>query len=222
MAKLPGTLRSALGIAAFAAALAFVARWTGRRRAGEAEQRRRPARVPISRRLGRLPLILGPASLLAGLALILSVVAPALLNNSSGVTYAQPIQFDHKVHVQQAGLTCAYCHRTASQGVTAGYPDVQLCMQCHQTVGAGQPEVEKLRQAWTKQQPINWVRLYREPDHVRFDHSAHVQAGVPCETCHGDVSNMTVMRQASAMKMQDCVACHEAKAAPTDCATCHY
>jgi hypothetical protein len=31
------------------------------------------------------------------------------------------------------------------------------------------------------------VRIYKVPEHARFPHKNHVQAGVPCQTCHGRV-----------------------------------
>jgi hypothetical protein len=101
-------------------------------------------------------------------------------------------------------------------------PDVQQCMFCHQTVGRGQTEIEKVRQAWASQQPIDWARIHRMPDHVRFTHDAHIQAGIPCATCHGDVAQMHQVTQERSLKMNDCVACHQQSGAPTLCATCHY
>ena len=43
-----------------------------------------------------------------------------------------------------------------------------------------------------------------------------------CMTCHGDVGNMTKVKQIRPLKMADCVNCHRDNNAPTDCITCHY
>ena len=139
-------------------------------------------------------------------------------------TPPQPLYFDHRVHVEQARLDCAFCHRTAAQGVTAGYPDVQQCIACHVVVAGGEraDEIEQVRQAWTQQQAIDWERIHRLPDHSRFPHAAHVQAGVTCESCHGDVAQMGQVVQVRSLKMGDCVDCHRETAATDQCAACHY
>jgi Cytochrome c7 and related cytochrome c/Class III cytochrome C family len=169
----------------------------------------------------RLVLIGLPALGLAGVIFFITVGVPALLASQPNPTPPEPIYFDHSIHVQVAGLDCAFCHRTASEGVTAGYPDLQQCMFCHQVVGEGQPEIEKVRQAWVEQRPIDWLRIHRMPDHVGFVHEAHIQAGIPCATCHGDVERMGQVTQVRSLRMNDCVSCHQQNAAPTECATCH-
>lgn len=83
-----------------------------------------------------------------------------------------------------------------------------------------------------RQRPIEWVRVHDLPDFAYFDHSAHVQAGVACQECHGPVETMHRMRQHSSLSMGWCVNCHrDATAqgvngkpvqASTDCATCHF
>src|SRR5581483_881368 len=145
----------------------------------------------------------------------------------------EPIHFDHSVHVQTAGLDCTFCHRTTAIGATAGYPDVQQCMFCHQVIASttasnaslttaeAQDSLDKIRQAWQQQQPVNWERVHRIPDHVRFLHEAHINAGFQCSTCHGDVGSMSQVVQVRPLNMGDCVGCHRDNGAPTECATCH-
>jgi hypothetical protein len=107
-------------------------------------------------------------------------------------------------------------------------------MTCHQVVGDGKLEVEKLRGYSDAGQPIDWVRVHRVPDHVHFVHEAHIQfftetnpeafpmASAVCSTCHGDVGSMVQVSQVRSLKMSDCVDCHRDNGAPTDCTTCHY
>jgi class III cytochrome C family protein/cytochrome c7-like protein len=175
--------------------------------------------VPLHR---RIPLVLVPAGLVAGGVFAIVVAVPRMAAAQSPGPPTQPIAFDHRVHTQAAGLDCAFCHRSAANGVTAGLPDVQLCMGCHQTVGQGQPEIDKVRMAWNRQQSIDWQLVHRLPDHTRFPHDAHIQAGIDCATCHGDVSHMSQVVQVRSLKMADCVACHQQHNAPTDCSVCHY
>lgn len=79
---------------------------------------------------------------------------------------------------------------------------------------------------------IEWVRVHNLPDHVHFDHRAHVAAGVTCQKCHGPVESMQRMEQFESLTMGWCVNCHQestktgingkAVDAKTDCAVCHY
>ncbi|MBM3940662.1 MAG: hypothetical protein FJ318_07200 [SAR202 cluster bacterium] len=170
---------------------------------------------------------------------------PPILGFSQGPT--QPIAFMHSVHVGQDAIDCQFCHRTVATDEAAGIPPVSQCMFCHDfgridgsqlsaegiTADEARAEVQKLRDAYygatdangqqiAPPSPINWQRVYRMPDHVQFVHSPHIQAGVSCSQCHGDVSKMQVVEQATSLKMRMCVDCHRQNNAPTDCTTCHY
>jgi hypothetical protein len=122
------------------------------------------------------------------------------------------------------------------KGSNASVPAVEQCMFCHKAVtgqGSEDPakfaEIAKVRQAFESGNPIDWIRVHRLPDTVRFVHSAHVKAllkpGAPiqsvCVTCHGNVPEMKQVAQIRPLKMGDCVACHRQNNAPTDCTTCH-
>jgi mono/diheme cytochrome c family protein len=59
------------------------------------------------------------------------------------------------------------------------------------------------------QGPIEWVRIHNLPDHVYFNHSQHVTVGkIACQTCHGPVEQMDVMRQYAPLSMGWCIQCH--------------
>ncbi|MGH2356040.1 MAG: cytochrome c3 family protein [Chloroflexota bacterium] len=172
-----------------------------------------------------------PALGVAGVVFFIALAVPWLLRHQPYMSPEQPIAFSHRIHVQQAGLDCAFCHRTAADSSTAGYPDVEQCMFCHQVVGpgeagptnrAGQQEIQKVREAWIEQRPVEWVRVHRMPDHTHFVHDAHIRAGVSCAVCHGNVGSMTQAVKVRPLNMSDCVNCHQQTGAPTDCATCHF
>lgn len=173
----------------------------------------------------RLALVAFPSLGLVGLVFFIVVAAPAYLEIQHFPTVPdQPIYFDHELHVQQAGIECEFCHRTVNQGVTAGLPDVQQCMACHIVVGEGQrPEaLQRLRRTWVAQSPIDWHRVHLIPDHTRFQHAPHMQAGVACESCHGQVEEMSRVQQVRSLKMSDCVDCHRDARATDQCVACHY
>ena len=206
-------------------ALVFLRRiWRVLTRSGE--QHRAPEPAAPGTTGGRLALVLIPAGGLAGGVFLVAIAVPRLLAEQHfPMSPGQPIQFSHQVHVEQAGLDCAFCHRTANNGVTAGLPDVQQCMFCHVVVQgnvAGRAEIERLQELWSNGQTIDWARVHRLPDHSRFPHDAHLQAGVPCATCHGAVEQMGLANQVRSLNMADCVGCHQETSAPTDCVACHY
>jgi len=59
------------------------------------------------------------------------------------------------------------------------------------------------------QGPIEWIRIHNLPDHAYFNHSQHVAVGqVECQTCHGKVEEMKVVRQYSTLGMGWCINCH--------------
>ena len=140
-------------------------------------------------------------------------------------TTVQPIAFPHDIHAGQYGIDCQYCHYSAERSVDAGMPPVSSCMGCHQVVqGQNNPqEVAKLREFWQDREPIPWVRVYKLADHAHFPHMRHVNAGVACETCHGQVQEMGVVEAVNQpLDMGWCVRCHRDQGASIDCTTCHY
>lgn len=140
----------------------------------------------------------------------------------------QPIDFPHDVHVEKVGIECTFCHRTVDTQKAAGIPAIEQCMFCHKDLGndqfikADSEELDKLRNYFETGTPIDWERVHRLADHVQFVHEAHINAGITCSTCHGDVGGMQKVEQVRDLKMGDCVDCHRANNAPTDCAACHY
>lgn len=149
-----------------------------------------------------------------------------------------PIAFPHDVHAGsepgQNRMDCQFCHFSAERSVDAGMPSVASCWGCHQVIpGTNAPEeVAKIGEYMQSDEPIPWVRIYKVSDHVRFPHMRHVNAGLTCQECHGEVQEMGVMNEPSPVwggdNMGWCVDCHRQPdedgepQASTDCAVCHY
>jgi hypothetical protein len=68
--------------------------------------------------------------------------------------------------------------------------------------------LEPVRESWRTKEPIEWVKVHDLPDYVYFNHSIHVNKGVGCSTCHGNVANMPLVYQAASLKMEWCLQCH--------------
>jgi len=133
----------------------------------------------------------------------------------------QPIAFSHKLHAGDNEIGCTMCHAYAEHAPVAGIPSVGRCRGCHRFVSKDKPEIQKVLAAFDEGKPIQWNRVHRLPDHVYFAHERHVQAGLACAECHGDVKSMDVARQVSPLTMGWCVDCHRGRGAETGCVVCH-
>mgnify|MGYP001316766672 CR=1 FL=1 len=139
----------------------------------------------------------------------------------------QPIAFPHNVHAGTDKIDCQYCHFSAERSVDAGIPPVRTCIGCHQVIGGTderqQAEIQKVKDYWTNQEAIPWIRIYKVADHVRFPHMRHVAADIDCATCHGQVQEMGVIEEVNQpLSMGWCVSCHIEREVSRDCAVCHY
>jgi len=140
----------------------------------------------------------------------------------------QPIQFPHDFHVSKLGIQCIYCHPGALRGASPGLPTETKCWGCHQQITLQNPEIDKLTAFVQNDQPIPWVPVAILPDFVYFSHRPHIAAGLNCEDCHGEISQMTVAVPQK-MDMGWCLGCHRSTFSDdpamltklTDCATCH-
>jgi hypothetical protein len=159
--------------------------------------------------------------LLVAVLAVVVVVALIFLTNRTVASPEQPIPFSHRNHVEARDIACAHCHRGADTGMVAGIPELEVCMGCHAFVGLQQPGVQTLRDHFERQEPVQWVRLTRVPDHVVFYHSPHIRAGVDCLTCHARGAPATQWFQPYNPSMGWCLSCHRNMDAPTDCWTCH-
>ncbi len=142
---------------------------------------------------------------------------------NEGYSPDQPIAFDHSLHVSQNKIQCQYCHNQVERSPHASIPALSTCMNCHLLVKTDSPQIQKLRDAYDKGESIPWVKVHMLPDHVKFNHSAHIAKGVNCQTCHGHVEEMHKIEQKSDLSMGWCVNCHREPQykAPINCSTCH-
>lgn len=130
-----------------------------------------------------------------------------------GYAPKQPIAFSHKIHAGQYEIDCKYCHTGVLIGKNANIPSPNICMNCHNQIKSGtttgEGEIAKIVKAYETNTPIEWVRIHNLPDLAYFNHSQHVNVGgVECQTCHGPIETMDVVRQHSLLTMGWCIDCH--------------
>jgi len=90
----------------------------------------------------------------------------------------------------------------------ASLPPSSTCMNCHAQIKPDSPLLGALRESWANDVPIEWVRVHMLPDYAQFNHSAHVNVGVGCQSCHGRIDRMDVVGQKQPLSMSWCIDCH--------------
>jgi hypothetical protein len=126
-----------------------------------------------------------------------------------GYMPTQPgLGFNHQLHAGKLGIDCRYCHTTVEHAQLAAIPPTETCMGCHDKVRDTSRALQPVRDSWATNTPVKWVRVHDLPDYVYFDHSAHIQAGVGCVSCHGRVDKMDVVVQEQPLSMGWCLDCH--------------
>jgi hypothetical protein len=125
-----------------------------------------------------------------------------------GYQPAQPVPFPHDVHVGQLGMDCRYCHSFVEVAAHSNIPTTQVCMNCHSQIQRDNPKLQPIRDSWASGQPVQWVQIHKTSDFVYFNHSIHVNRGVSCVKCHGQVNEMSVVYHDKPHSMDWCLNCH--------------
>src|SRR3990167_4977904 len=140
-------------------------------------------------------------------ALIAYGVTPEALR--LGYQPEQPVPYSHALHAGELGIDCRYCHSVVDLSNKAAVPPAAVCMNCHSTVKKDSDALLPIRQAFAENEPVRWTRVTDLPDYVFFNHSAHVNAAIGCESCHGRNDQMVTVYQAAPLTMEWCIACHK-------------
>jgi hypothetical protein len=154
--------------------------------------------------------IFGAVFLLGGLGWVGYTVEKSPYNTDAGIPRNQPVPFSHEHHVRGLGIDCRYCHTSVEDSSFAGIPPTKTCMTCHSQIWSNAEMLRPVRQSWASNQPIQWSRVHNLPDFVYFNHGVHVNKGVGCSTCHGEVDRMPLMWQQASLQMAWCLDCHRA------------
>jgi mono/diheme cytochrome c family protein len=130
-----------------------------------------------------------------------------------GYAPKQPIAYSHKVHAGDYAIDCNYCHTGVTKSKNANIPSPNICLNCHSSITEGTTtgtvEIDKIFAAVEKNEPIEWVRVHNLPDLAYFNHAQHVAvAELECQTCHGPIETMEVVRQYANLTMGWCIECH--------------
>jgi hypothetical protein len=125
-----------------------------------------------------------------------------------GYAPVQPVPFSHALHAGQLGLDCRFCHSNVEKSGHSNIPTSQTCMNCHNQVRKDSSLLAPVRSSYETGEAVPWVWIHTTPDHVYFNHAAHVNRGVSCVECHGKINEMDVVAHAKPLSMGFCIECH--------------
>jgi len=81
-------------------------------------------------------------------------------------------------------------------------------MNCHNQVLPNDPRLALVRESAATGKPVPWVQVHKLPDYVYFNHSVHVNRGISCVHCHGNIDKMDEVQHAKTLSMAFCLECH--------------
>ena len=169
----------------------------------EAQQLPIPKWVDFGFKLAVALLVLGGLYVVA-----MAVFVAAPKTQRVGYAPQQPAPYSHQLHAGELGMDCRYCHNTVEESAQASIPPTQTCMNCHTNIRRDSEKLIPVRESNATGLPIQWVRVHDLPDFVYFNHSAHVNRGIGCVSCHGRIDKMEVVHQAQPLTMGWCLGCH--------------
>src|SRR5262252_8333599 len=120
----------------------------------------------------------------------------------------QPVSFSHAIHAGQLGIDCRYCHSAEEKSWYSNVPASGTCMNCHNQVLKDDPRLALVRESAASGKAIPWVQIHRVPDYVYFNHSVHVNRGISCVECHGEINQMEEVYHKQPLSMTFCLDCH--------------
>jgi predicted CXXCH cytochrome family protein len=176
----------------------------------------------------RLPIVL--FIVVASFALTYFISRP----ERDGIGYQpdQPITFSHKLHAGDMKIDCQYCHTGVEKSRHAMVPQLNTCMNCHSVARKDRSQIVKLTEYYNEGKALPWKRIHRVADFAYFNHSVHVNRGIDCGVCHGDVARMEKVLQVNSFTMGGCLNCHrnpqknvpnvtQINKGPDNCFACH-
>lgn len=141
-------------------------------------------------------------------AFALTYFASSAERDGVGYRPIQPINYSHKLHAGTMKIDCQYCHIGVEKSRHAMVPAVATCMNCHTVARKDKPQIIELTRYYNEGIPLEWNRVQRVPEYAYFNHSVHVNRGIDCVACHGEIPETEVVGQVQSFTMNSCLTCH--------------
>ncbi|MEI7643257.1 MAG: cytochrome c3 family protein [Chloroflexales bacterium] len=142
------------------------------------------------------------------LTLILGVYFRSNYFRQINVAIEQPVPYSHQLHAGVLGIDCRYCHVSVATSSFANIPATEVCMTCHSQIKSNSEKLAVVRESYATGKSVEWLRVHKVPDFVYFNHSIHINKGIGCANCHGQINTMAVVWQTQPLYMGWCLNCH--------------
>jgi hypothetical protein len=147
--------------------------------------------------------------------------AVAIQSNTPRAAALQPPRptVNHAIH-QANELECIDCHDPDETG-TPVLPKAETCFDCHEDLAQENERVQAYFKTALKEDGSYefWRPSYMGD--LILSHENHAKYEVACDACHGEPSETAFPRPKPLDFMNTCLACHQQRNAPAECATCH-
>lgn len=154
----------------------------------------------------------------AALAIVLGTAWVAWSGPEARLTIpASDLIFSHAFHVGEQEIECDACHpavAASSDAQDKNLPTMDECGECH--------DIEDDDECGTcHRDPEEPMELTNPIRPIAYNHQVHIEQGIACTRCHGDVAGTETLNDSNLPKMAICLACHDGVRASKDCALCH-
>ena len=103
----------------------------------------------------------------------------------------QPIFFSHVIHAGAFQIDCQYCHTGARRTSAAGSRRWSAAWAATRSwPPRATPRSRSCTATGSARSPSRGCGCSRCPEYAKFVHKNHIQAGLPCQTCHGRIEAM--------------------------------
>ncbi len=156
-------------------------------------------------------------SIVTAILLVLLIAGTIVANRLPGNSLHSPesdIIFAHNNHTD---IECAECHTSVESSelsTDVNFPAMDVCADCHDIDAEDECELCH-RDSEDPQTSPHGERT------ILFSHKNHIERGVQCTGCHGQIAVSTNLTAEYMPDMRSCFACHDNKKAGDRCSVCH-
>ena len=130
-------------------------------------------------------------------------------NLQVGYAPEQPIPYSHKLHADELGIDCRYCHANVERSQEAMVPPTQTCMGCHAVVKTdsrrARARCATAGRAASRSSGCASTSCRTTPTSITACTSPPASAA---SSCHGRIDQMEVVRLDKPLAMGWCLECH--------------
>ncbi|MCC7159502.1 MAG: cytochrome C [Ignavibacteria bacterium] len=132
---------------------------------------------------------------------------------------SKTIKFNHKIHIIEAGVSCADCHISAANSIKSAdnlNPKEEVCATCH--------DVKDEKTCNLCHYDGVYKKLKVNKTELIFSHKQHIVTEKKvCTDCHVGLEKVKYSKESETgfPNMESCFSCHNTQKASNSCENCH-